>query len=206
MGEEYKVIFMSRGEAEYLTNWILQMDDDWLSRNGILHQNCMHVRLYGGDFTHDHSTFRRGFADFCRLLFRNTNRILGQHKPDLRGKWEPKGGAMSENNEKKTTDVACAKDAGKQEDWMEQKIGGVEKKEGKRVFVQPGEGLKMNEDGSAVIQITANPGDEVILSYLSATVSNTPEKYRWWMKKILVYLPPVLKEEILRVRRESYFV
>ncbi|MCD7762058.1 MAG: hypothetical protein LUI14_02460 [Lachnospiraceae bacterium] len=164
VGEEYKVIFMSRGEAEYLTNWILQMDDDWLSRNGILHQNCMHVRLYGGDFTHDHSTFRRGFADFCRLLFRNTNRILGQHKPDLRGKWEPKGAAMSENNEKKTTDAACAKDAGKQEDWMEQKIGGVEKKEGKRVFVQPGEGLKMNEDGSAVVQITANPGDEVILS------------------------------------------
>ncbi len=86
VGEEYKIIFMSRGEAEYLTNWVLQMDDDWLSRNGILKQDCMHVRIYAGDFTHDHSTFRRGFADFCRLLFKDTERKLGPHKPDTRRK------------------------------------------------------------------------------------------------------------------------
>lgn len=86
VGEEYKILFFSRGEAEYLTNWILQMDDDWLSRNGILRQNCTHVRLYAGDFTHDHSTFRRGFADFARLLFKDNVRNLGQHKPDTRAR------------------------------------------------------------------------------------------------------------------------
>lgn len=86
VGRQYKVLFFSRGEAEYLTNWILQTDDDWLSRNGILRQNCTHMRMYGGDFTHDHSTFRRGFADFCRLLFRNEERDLGPHKPDTRRK------------------------------------------------------------------------------------------------------------------------
>lgn len=84
VGEQYKVLFFSRGEAEYLTNSLLQMDDDWLSRNGILRQNCTHLRLYARDFTHDHSTFRRGFADFCKLLFRETERSLGQHKANTR--------------------------------------------------------------------------------------------------------------------------
>lgn len=86
VGKQYKVLFFSRGEAEYLTNYLLQMDDDWLSRNNILAQSCTHIRLYGGDFTHDHSTFRRGFADFAKLLFRDDERILGAHKPDPRAK------------------------------------------------------------------------------------------------------------------------
>ena len=81
VGEQYKVLFFSRGEAEYLTNKNLQMDDDWLSRNGILRQDCTHMRLYAEDFTHDHSTFRRGFADFCKLLFKDEERHLGQHDP-----------------------------------------------------------------------------------------------------------------------------
>ncbi len=84
VGKQYKLIFISRGEAEYLTNWILQNCDDWMSRNGLMKQNCVHVRLYGGDFTHDHSTFRRGFADFAKLLFKDLDRTLGQHKPDTR--------------------------------------------------------------------------------------------------------------------------
>ena len=86
VGKQYKVLFFSRGEAEYLTNWNLQMDDEFLSKNGILRQNCTHMRLYGGDFTHDFSTFRRGFADFCRLLFKDEERTLGFHKPDTREK------------------------------------------------------------------------------------------------------------------------
>lgn len=88
VGKQYKVLFFSRGEAEYLTNWGLQMDDDWLSRNGITRQNCTHVRLYAKDFTHDHSTFRRGFADFAKLLFIEDKRNLGPHKPDIREKLE----------------------------------------------------------------------------------------------------------------------
>lgn len=86
VGEQYRILFFSRGEAEYLTNFILQMDDDWLSRNGILAQPCTHMRLYAGDFTHDHSTFRRGFADFVQLLFKDEPRPLGAHKPDPRAK------------------------------------------------------------------------------------------------------------------------
>ena len=75
--------FFSRGEAEYLPTKNLQMDDDWLSRNGILRQDCTHMRLYAEDFTHDHSTFRRGFADFCKLLFKDEERHLGQHDPQI---------------------------------------------------------------------------------------------------------------------------
>ncbi len=79
VAREYKVLFFSRGEAEYLTNRNLQMDDDWLSRNDILAQDCTHMRLYAEDFTHDHSTFRRGFADFAKLLFKQEERHLGRH-------------------------------------------------------------------------------------------------------------------------------
>lgn len=96
VGKQYKVLFFSRGEAEYLTNFILQEDDDWLSRNGILCQNCTHIRYYAPDFTHDHSTFRRGFADFCRLLFKDDNRKLGEHKPSARVKRVPEPKAAEE--------------------------------------------------------------------------------------------------------------
>lgn len=89
VGRQYKVLFFSRGEAEYLTNFILQEDDDWLSRNGILCQSCTHIRYYAPDFTHDHSTFRRGFADFCRLIFKDEERVLGEHKPLARVKRVP---------------------------------------------------------------------------------------------------------------------
>lgn len=89
VGKQYRVLFFSRGEAEYLTNFILQEDDEWLSRNGILCQSCTHIRYYAPDFTHDYSTFRRGLADFCRLLFREDSRELGEHKPSARVKRTP---------------------------------------------------------------------------------------------------------------------
>ncbi len=53
----------------------------------------------------------------------------------------------------------------KREEWMEQKVGGVEKRGAERVFVQPAEGLKMLDNGNAFVQMLAKPGDSVEVRY-----------------------------------------
>ncbi len=46
-------------------------------------------------------------------------------------------------------------------DWMKQQVGGVGRRRGRPVFVQPGEAIIMEENGDASVKIQAHPGDKV---------------------------------------------
>lgn len=70
VNEEYRVLYFSLGEGELRSNPYSVEDLFWLETQGIIKQECFHFRFYSPDFCHDWSTFRRGFADFAELLFR----------------------------------------------------------------------------------------------------------------------------------------
>ncbi|MCD7919020.1 MAG: hypothetical protein LUG45_02905 [Clostridiales bacterium] len=50
------------------------------------------------------------------------------------------------------------------EPWMEHQVGGVGRRHGKPVFVQPGEGLQLDKNGDLIVQLMAHPGDTVEVS------------------------------------------
>lgn len=73
VGRQYKVLFISRGEGEYRSNVYAPDDDQWLFKQGIIKQNCFHIRYFAPDWCHDWSTFRRGLAEFVQLIFKDKN-------------------------------------------------------------------------------------------------------------------------------------